>query len=74
MDTYINSNQRMTDFIEILDHNSGSFKALKITGSGNSHHKTFWLNVRDVTNMKITKGLVNVAINDWRDYASVRYV
>jgi hypothetical protein len=73
IDTFHDSNPKMKDFIEILGNNQpGSFKAMKIHGSGHSHQKLMWLNVKDVTSKEITKGSMNVAINDWKDYVSVR--
>jgi hypothetical protein len=58
------------------------FKPKSIIGSGNIHHKKMWLNVRDVRGTVrhdawecqrcVSEGLLRVAINEWKDYVSVR--
>jgi hypothetical protein len=56
------------------DTNDNLYVAKTISGSGNIHHKKMWLNLRDVTRQENTKGIMSVAINDWRDYVSVKLV
>ena len=63
----------MKTFQDVIGYGVGSsFKALKIDGSGNIHQKQLWINVRDVTGPEETTGLISAAINDWKDYVSVR--
>jgi hypothetical protein len=70
---YHNVNDKMKEFKNILGSSHTSlFNARKIGGSGNIHQKKLWINVRDVTQQKETKGIVSVAINEWRDPVSVR--
>jgi hypothetical protein len=73
-DTFIDSNKRMRKFKEMLGRDEKiPFKPMTISGSGNIHVKKMWLNVRDVTGKEESKGIMSVAINDWKDYVSVRY-
>jgi hypothetical protein len=73
-ETYNDNGGRIGEFIKILGtHKNAPLKGGgKISGSGNIHQKKLWLNVRDATLQKETQGQMSVAINDWRDYASVR--
>jgi hypothetical protein len=72
-DTYENSNSKMKSFKSLLGSASKiPFRPMNISGSGNIHLKKMWLNVRDVSNKKRAKGMMSVAINDWKDYMSVR--
>jgi hypothetical protein len=72
-DTYQDSNNKMKDFKEMLGvEGEGPFKPMAISGSGNVHHKKIWLNVRDVRGRAESEGLITVAINEWKDYVSVR--
>jgi hypothetical protein len=71
--TYEDSNNKIKDFKEMLGvGREGPFKPMTISGSGNIHHKKMWLNIRDVRGRAESEGLMRVAINDWKDYASVR--
>jgi hypothetical protein len=73
-ETYEDSNTKMKDFKKMLGVGGKSpFKPKLISGSGNKHHKKMWLNVRDVRGQVETEGMIRVAINDWKDYVSVRY-
>jgi hypothetical protein len=72
-DTYEDSNVKIKSFKLLLGSASKRpFRPMNITGSGNIHLKKMWLNVRDVSDGKRTKGMMSVAINDWEDYVSVR--
>jgi hypothetical protein len=72
-DTFHDRTIKMKTFQDILGGSAEiPFKVSKIIGSGNIHQKGVWLNVRDVSGQKETKGLMKVAINDWKDYVSVR--
>jgi hypothetical protein len=72
-DTFSDSNNKMKNFKEMLGSTvRGKFKPILISGSGNIHHKKIWLNVRDVTGMVNTRGIMRVSINGWRDFISVR--
>jgi hypothetical protein len=72
-DTFDDSSTKMIQFKEMLgSDDKSSFKPMKISGSGNIHHKKMWLNVRDVAGPEEAKGIMSVAINEWKDYVSVR--
>jgi hypothetical protein len=72
-DTYEDSNVKMKSFKLVLGSPSKKpFRPMNITGSGNIHLKEMWLNVRGVSDGKRAKGMMSVAINDWKDYVSVR--
>jgi hypothetical protein len=72
-ETFKDSNNKMKQLKVVLGNNDKNpFKPMKISGSGNNHHKEMWLNVRDVTGVKDGKGVMSVTINDWKDYVSVR--
>jgi hypothetical protein len=74
-DTFDDRSNKMTQLKEMLGSNSkSSFKPMTISGSGKIHHKKMWLNVRDVTELRDARGIMSVAINDWKDYISVRYI
>jgi hypothetical protein len=73
-ETFYKHNPKMQAFHDILGNDmKSSFKVSKISGSGKIHQKKMWLNVRDGTGQVDAKGLMSVAINDWKDYVSVRY-
>jgi hypothetical protein len=72
--TYKDDNKKMKEFIDVLDSKSGPTTPMKISGSGHIHKKQMWLNIRDITSQVISKGRTRVAINDWKDYISVRQV
>jgi hypothetical protein len=73
-DTFIDSNERIRTFMEMLGKDEKiPFKPMTISGSGNIHLKKMWLNVRDVTGKEDSRGIMILAINDWKDYVSVRY-
>jgi hypothetical protein len=67
---------KIKDLKNILDAHvdNGIFERKTIRGSGNIHQKKFWLNVRDANSQAEIQGQMSVAINDFRDYVSVRYV
>jgi hypothetical protein len=72
-ETFYTHNEKMHAFRDILGNDiTKSFKVSKISGSGNIHHKKIWLNVRGGTGKIDDRGLMSVAINDWKDYVSVR--
>jgi hypothetical protein len=67
-DTFEDSNSKIKSFKELLGSDTkGPFKPMKISGSGNTHIKKMWLNVRDVRSLEKSKGLMSVTINDWKD-------
>jgi hypothetical protein len=71
--TFHDGDSKMKTFKEMLGNDAQKpFKPMTITGSGNIHQKKMWLNVRDVTGPEAAKGIMRVAINDWKDYVSVR--
>jgi hypothetical protein len=73
INTFHDNNKRMKEFIKILvQPTNNTFEAVKFSGIGHSHIKTAWINVRDSTGKQ--RGTINVAINDWKDSVSVRYV
>jgi hypothetical protein len=72
INTFHDSNNRMKQFIKILGlPTNNTFKSVKISGSGNKHMKKLWLNVRDTTGY--VRGMMQVAVNEWKDYISARY-
>jgi hypothetical protein len=72
-ETFNDVNDKIKDFKRILGTSlDKAFEVKRISGSGNIHQKKMWLNVRDAINQKEIKGSMSVAINDWRDYVSVR--
>jgi hypothetical protein len=72
-ETFKDDNIKMKQFKELLGgEEKRPFKPMTISGSGTIHHKKMWLNVRDVTGVNEKKGIMSVAINDWKDYVSVR--
>lgn len=72
-DTFLGSNNKIKNFQNIFGKSAESpFKPTQISGSGNIHQKKMWLNVRDVSGPEETKGMMKVAINDWKDFVSVR--
>jgi hypothetical protein len=73
INTFHDNNNRMNQFIKFLGRpTNNTFKAVKISGTGNKHMKKLWLNVRQNHALANT-GVMNVAINDWKDYISARY-
>jgi hypothetical protein len=73
INTFHDSNNRMKEFIKILvQPTNNTFEADKISGTGSSHNKLLLINARDSTGKQ--RGAINVAINDWKDSVSVRYV
>jgi hypothetical protein len=72
--TYNADDNIMKEFIEVLDTKSGPTTPVRILGSGHIHNKEMWLNVRDTTSQEESKGRTRVAINDWKDFVSVRQV
>jgi hypothetical protein len=72
-ETFNDNSERIKRFKELLgSHQNRPFQPMVISGSGNIHHKNIWLNVRDVTSKDEAKGIMSVAINDWKDSVSVR--
>jgi hypothetical protein len=72
-DTFDDSNMKMKQFKKMLGTDEKRpFKPMPISGSGNIHHKKMWINVRDVTGLKEARGIMSLAINDWKDFVSVR--
>jgi hypothetical protein len=72
-ETFYQDNDRMRTFQTVIGQNMDtSFRASKISGSGNIHRKELWLNVRDVSGPEESTGMISGAINDWKDYVSVR--
>jgi hypothetical protein len=65
---------KMKDFKNIFGAHmdSGLSQPKTISGSGNIHQKELWLNVRDANTLGHIQGQMSVAINDFRDYVSVR--
>jgi membrane protease subunit (stomatin/prohibitin family) len=73
INTFNVNNNRMKEFIEILvTPTNNTFEAVKISGTSSSHTKKVFLNVRDFTGKQ--RGTIHVALNDWKDSVSVRYV
>jgi hypothetical protein len=72
-DTFEDNKSKIKSFKEMLGSDAkGPFKPMHISGSGNFHAKEIWLNVRDVSGQKGANGMMSIAINDWKDYVSVR--
>ena len=55
-----------------LDDRTAENLPIKVEGTGKKYQSTVMVNVRNAVNLH-EKGLVRVAINDYKDYFSVRY-
>jgi hypothetical protein len=72
-DTFEDSNNKMESFKEMFgSEDKRPVKPKPIIGSGNIHAKEICPNVRDVSSQVGANGMMSVAINDWKDYVSVR--
>ena len=74
--SYNTIDKRVRSFVDMLDDlNDSNDLPNRVKGSGNLNSAHFWLNVRDVSDnglVEYSRGSVTLAINNWKEYFSVR--
>ena len=74
INTYNITNERVRAFADIIGNNITHEAPGLVNGSGYLQRSTFWLNVRNLSSRGFAKGSMSLAINNWNEYFSVRWV